>query len=61
LLIANDDYRHRIVVINPVTRQIVWQYGQTDLPGTAAGYLNTPDGLDFLAPNGGTPTHPATG
>jgi hypothetical protein len=61
LLMANDDYRHRIVVINPVTESIVWQYGQTDIPGTKAGSLNTPDGFDLLGPDGYTPTHASTG
>ncbi len=51
---VNDDYRHRVVVIDPRTGAIVWQYGHTDKAGTAAGYLNTPDGMDFIpaAPNG---------
>jgi hypothetical protein len=51
---VNDDYRDRVVVIDPRTKRIVWQYGHTDIPGTAAGYLNTPDGVDFIpaAPNG---------
>lgn len=60
LLAVTDDYRHRIVVINPVTHSVVWQYGQTDAAGTARGFLNTPDGFDLLAPNGHTPTHSAT-
>jgi hypothetical protein len=45
---VNDDYRHRVVVIDPRANQIVWQYGHTDIPGTAAGYLNIPDGMDFV-------------
>lgn len=58
---VSDDYRHRIVIINPVTQAIVWQYGQTDHLGSGAGLLNTPDGFDVLAPGGTTPTHTATG
>ena len=52
---VNDDYRHRVVVIDPRTNQIVWQYGHTDAAGTGAGYLNTPDGMDFVpyGPRGG--------
>lgn len=61
LLIANDDYRHRIVVINPVTSTVVWQYGQTGIPGTGPNFLNTPDGLDLLTSSGYTPLHPSTG
>jgi hypothetical protein len=51
---VNDDYRDRVVVIDPHTQTIVWQYGHTDQPGTAPGYLNTPDGMDFIpaGPNG---------
>jgi hypothetical protein len=51
----NDDYRHRVVVIDPRTHRIVWQYGHTDQPGTAPGYLNIPDGMDFVpaGPRGG--------
>ena len=52
---VNDDYRHRVVVIDPRTNQIVWQYGHTDVAGTSPGYLNTPDGMDFVpyGPRGG--------
>jgi len=45
---VNDDYRHRVVIIDPRTNRIVWKYGHTDNPGTAAGHLNTPDGMDFV-------------
>ncbi|MGB7588397.1 MAG: kelch repeat-containing protein [Solirubrobacterales bacterium] len=61
LIAVNDDYRDRVVIIDPHTRKIVWQYGHTEAPGTAPGFLNTPDGFDLLAPGGRTPTHPYTG
>jgi N-acetylneuraminic acid mutarotase len=61
LIAVNDDYRHRVVIINPHTRKIVWQYGHTDVAGLGPGLLNTPDGFDLLAPGGRTPTHPYTG
>jgi outer membrane protein assembly factor BamB len=61
LLCANDDYRHRVVVIDPATNAIVWQYGTTGVKGTAPGLLNIPDGFDVLAPDSTTPTHPSTG
>jgi hypothetical protein len=48
LIAANDDYRDRIVVISLRTKRIVWQYGHTDVKGTAPGFLNTPDGMDLL-------------
>jgi N-acetylneuraminic acid mutarotase len=58
---VNDDYRDRVVIIDPRTRKIVWQYGHTGEPGTGPGHLHIPDGFDLLAPNGTTPTHPFTG
>jgi len=61
VICVNDDYRHRVVMIDPKTKAIVWQYGVDDVSGTAPGLLNTPDGFDLLAPDGTTPTHPWTG
>jgi hypothetical protein len=61
LIGVNDDYRHRVVMIDPSTDAIVWQYGQTDQPGIGADQLNTPDGFDLLLPDNTTPTHAATG
>jgi len=61
VLMANDDYRNRMVAVDPATGALVWQYGVNDTAGTAPGMLNTPDGFDILLPNGSTPTHPATG
>ena len=49
LIAVNDDYRDRVVLISIRTHRVVWQYGHTDRPGTGAGYLNTPDGLDLLS------------
>jgi hypothetical protein len=46
---ANDDYRERVIVIDPRRHRIVRQYGHTDVAGSAPGYLNKPDGID-LAP-----------
>ncbi len=45
---VNDDFHHRVVIIDPATDRIVWQYGRTAIPGRAAGYLNTPDGMDLV-------------
>jgi DNA-binding beta-propeller fold protein YncE len=52
---VNDDFRHRVLVIDPRTNTIVWKYGHTDAAGSAPGYLNTPDGMDFIpaGPRGG--------
>jgi hypothetical protein len=57
---VNDDYRDRVLVIDPRTNRIVWEYGHTDQPGTAQGYLNIPDGMDFVpASPDGTPDYAA--
>ncbi len=61
LIGVNDDYRHRVLLIDPTTDAIVWQYGQTDQPGTGVDQLNTPDGFDLLFPDNSTPLHPSTG
>jgi outer membrane protein assembly factor BamB len=57
LIAVNDDYNHRVVLIDPVTNSIVFQYGHTGVAGTGVGYLNTPDGLDLLLPGGVVPLH----
>jgi hypothetical protein len=46
-VVLNDDRRHRVIVIDRKTKEIVWQYGVTDHPGHAHGFLNYPDGLDI--------------
>ena len=61
VFMTNDDYRDRMVAVDPATQALVWQYGVDDIAGTAPGWLNTPDGFDLLMPNGTTPTHPSTG
>jgi hypothetical protein len=61
VIMVNDDYNHRMVAFDPVTKALVWQYGITHRPGARPGMLNTPDGFDLLLPNGTTPTHPVTG
>jgi outer membrane protein assembly factor BamB len=61
LIAANDDYRDRVVIIDPKTRKVIWQYGHTGEPGRGSDHLHIPDGFDLLAPNGTTPTHPYTG
>jgi hypothetical protein len=61
VFLANDDYRNRVVAIDPVTKALVWQYGVNDHAGRANGMLRIPDGFDVLMSNGTTPTHLATG
>ncbi len=48
LIAANDDYNDRVILIDPRTKQIVWQYGHTGVPSSANGYLSKPDGIEFL-------------
>lgn len=58
---VNDDYRQRVVIIDPQTKKIVWQYGVTGHAGRGPDHLHIPDGFDLLSPEGETPTHPYTG
>lgn len=60
MILANDDYNHRVIVIDPHTDQVVWQYGQTGVAGTGPGYLNDPDGVDLTPPDSLTSTHAPT-
>jgi outer membrane protein assembly factor BamB len=48
MIAANDDYNDRVIVIDPKTKAIVWQYGHTGVISSANGYLSKPDGIDFL-------------
>ena len=48
MIALNDDYNQRVVIINPHTKKIVWSYGHLGRPGRAPGYLNTPDGFEFI-------------
>jgi hypothetical protein len=50
-ILANDDYNDRVIVVDPQTNRIVWQYGHTGQPGTKPGFLNIPDGVDLAPPN----------
>ena len=45
---VNDDFNDRVVILDPRRNAIVWQYGHRGIPGTRPGYLNTPDGMDFV-------------
>ena len=59
-VLVNDDYNDRVIVIDPVTNRIVWQYGHTGRPGTGAGFLNDPDGVDLTPPDSLLMVHAAT-
>jgi hypothetical protein len=49
-VLANDDKNDRVIVIDPHTNTIVWQYGHTHVPGSAGGFLSNPDGVDLAPP-----------
>jgi DNA-binding beta-propeller fold protein YncE/N-acetylneuraminic acid mutarotase len=59
-ILLNDDFNHRVCVVDPVTNRIVWQYGHTGKSGHAPGYLNDPDGVDLVPPDSLLVTHAAT-
>jgi DNA-binding beta-propeller fold protein YncE len=59
-VLATDDHNDRIIVVDPKTNQIVWQYGQRGQPGAAPGLLNGPDGLDLAPPNSDLVVHAKT-
>lgn len=50
-IVCNDDYNHRVIVVDPRTNRIVWQYGHTGVAGRGPGYLDNPDGLDVVPPD----------
>lgn len=49
-VIATDDSNDRVIVVDPRTGRIVWQYGVRGQPGSSAGLLNGVDGLDLAPP-----------
>lgn len=49
-ILCNDDGNDRVIVVNPRTNQIVWQYGHDGVVGSAPGYLSGPDGVDLAPP-----------
>jgi outer membrane protein assembly factor BamB len=59
-LMLNDDANHRVIVVDPRTSQVVWQYGVTGRPGSALGFLNNPDGVDLAPPYSLLGTYAAT-
>jgi hypothetical protein len=59
-ILLNDDFNHRVCVVDPATNRIVWQYGHTGVAGRGPGYLNDPDGVDLVPPDSLLVTHGAT-
>lgn len=59
-VLLNDDYNNRVLVIDPHTNRIVWQYGHRGRPGRKPGSLYIPDGVDLVPPYSLGGTHRAT-
>jgi hypothetical protein len=57
-IVVNDDFNHRVIVVDPRTNRIVWQYGHTRSAGRGPGYLNNPDGVDLVPPHSLLTTEP---
>ena len=49
-VLANDDKNDRVIVVDPRTSKVVWQYGHTRVPGSGEGFLSNPDGVDLAPP-----------
>jgi DNA-binding beta-propeller fold protein YncE len=49
-VLVNDDRNDRVIVVDPRSNRIVWQYGHTHQPGSQPGYLANPDGVDLAPP-----------
>lgn len=59
-VLLNDDYNHRVIVIDRHSDKIVWQYGVDHVSGRSAGELDNPDGIDLSPPHSLMMTHAAT-
>lgn len=47
----SDKVNNRLIVVDPRTNKVVWQYGHTKVPGSSPGFLNNPTGMDLYPPN----------
>ncbi len=50
-IVINDDARNRMIILDPRTMRIVWQYGRTDVSGRGPGLLSDPDGHQPIPAN----------
>ena len=48
---VSDKVNNRLIVVDPRTNAVVWQYGHTKVPGGSPGFLNNPTGMDLYPPN----------
>jgi hypothetical protein len=47
-VLLNDDFRNRVVVVDPRSHRLLWQYGRPDQAGSTTGRLSIPDGVDLI-------------
>jgi outer membrane protein assembly factor BamB len=47
-VLVADSLNDRVIVIDPKTNKIVWQYGHTATSGSTPGFLHTPESVDLL-------------
>ena len=59
-VLLNDDANDRVIVVDPRTNRVVWQYGTSGHPGSGLGLLSNPDGLDLAPPSSLLVTKAAT-
>jgi DNA-binding beta-propeller fold protein YncE len=50
-VMISDKVNNRLIVVDPRTNKVVWQYGHTKVPGSGPGFLNNPTGMDLYPPN----------
>jgi outer membrane protein assembly factor BamB len=48
---VSDKVNNRLIVVDPRTNAVVWQYGHTGVAGNTPGFLNNPTGMDLFPPN----------
>ena len=46
-ILVVDDLNDRVMVIDRITKEVIWQYGQKGMKGHKLGFLNYPDGVDI--------------
>lgn len=59
-VIATDDANDRVIVVDPKTESVVWQYGVRGQPGDTPGLLDAVDGLDLVPPHSELGVHAKT-
>ena len=58
--LVSDKVNNRLIVVDPRTDTVVWQYGHTKVAGSSPGYLNNPTGMDLYPPDSMLVTHAPT-